>query len=135
MLFGFAAIGVNIRKSSNITSHRNVISYIHPRFTVFDNKEDTISGGFLPIEAGLIVCVYDKGDQCKDINIASNIVAGATYTGMVIYGHECGASSTYKSKGNVVHSINDFHQGGVGIITLPDKSSSTQAKTCFEGSS
>lgn len=127
VIFNFRPIGVSFSGSRNVTFDGNVVAQIQQRTTIeakdFEDKE-----------GALVTCTYfGTSDKCPDTYVTNNIVAGAFWVGMTLNGHECGKPATSKSYGNVVHSINNS-KGGVGAIISPDRSSSTQTTTCFEGS-
>ena len=65
--------------------------------------------------------------------MTNNIVAGAYWAGYSAYGHECGVYTSNTFKNNIAHSINRA-QGGIGAIIIPDRTSATQMRQCFEGS-
>mgnify|MGYP000898490358 CR=1 FL=1 len=80
-------------------------------------------------EGGILSCTYyTEKEVCKNIKITNNIVAGAHWVGMTIYGHECGGTPT--NTGNIAHSINRS-KGGVGFMVLPDQSNVKMTTECF----
>jgi hypothetical protein len=128
VIWDFRPIGVSFSGSKNVTFDRNVVANIKQRTTLgsahtFEDKE-----------ACIVTCTYfSTSDKCPDTYVTNNIAAGCFWVGMTLNGHECGNPASSKSFGNVVHSVSKS-KGGVGAIISPDRSSSTQVTTCFEGS-
>lgn len=39
---------------------------------------------------GISICAYEEDDECPDMLVRNNIVAGSVYAGFVMAGHDCG---------------------------------------------
>ena len=69
------------------------------------------------------MCGYYYPDTCSNITITNNIVAGTTFYGYNVYGHNCGESNTDTTfRNNIAHSIN-----GIGASIYPDPLSTSMA--------
>ena len=68
-------------------------------------------------EAGVTVCAFDGREECNDVSITGNIVAGAIDMGFAAPGNDCGDYEKEVFKNNVAHSIN-----GVGAAIYPKPS-------------
>lgn len=66
------------------------------------------------------ICAYGEGDECEDMFVRNNLVAGSVYGGFIMHGHDCGDRSGRYS-GNVAHSIHGF-KSGAGLDVRSSKS-------------
>lgn len=78
-------------------------------------------------KAGAIsICAYSEGDECADMFVRNNLVAGSVYGGFVMPGHDCGDTSGRYS-GNVAHSIHGMKSGnGLFIKNAPSQTECTE---------
>jgi hypothetical protein len=61
--------------------------------------------------AGAIsICAYGGMEDCVDMYVRNNLVAGSVYGGFVMPGHACGAENT-RYYGNVAHSMKGIKSG------------------------
>jgi hypothetical protein len=89
---------------------------------------------FVDRRGGVAACSLIKGNACPMLTVTNNIVAGATFAGFVVPGHDCGTSSTATIKNNIAHSIEGSHTGGNGHYVFAYEPSSNSG-TCFEATS
>lgn len=100
----FRPIGIAVQKSRSITFDNNVVSNIIER-TTFEALNSIVD------KAGAIsFCAYGGKENCPDMFVRNNIVAGSAYAGFVMPGHDCDDTSGRYS-GNVAHSINGILSG------------------------
>lgn len=114
MVFHFHPVGLIISESNNIMVDGNVIGDILQRswLALSPYNQDK--------EGGLLTCTYfSRRERCRGLQVTNNIVAGAYWVGMTLFGHECGKPKTNKFGGNVVHSIANSG-GGIGAHMSPN---------------
>ena len=73
-IFDFAKYGINIVSSSNIVVDGNIVADINARVMA-------VTSNLLEITAGILGCALYERDQCQNVFILNNIVAGTSMTG------------------------------------------------------
>jgi polygalacturonase len=104
VFFNFRPIGLGVQKSRNITIDNNVVAGIIDR-TTFEGGDQMVDKA-----GGISICAYQEEDECADMFVRNNLVAGSVYGGFVMHGHDCGDTSGRYS-GNVAHSIHGIKSG------------------------
>jgi hypothetical protein len=119
VFFNFRPIGVGVQKSRNITFDDNVVANIIDRTTVEALQ--------LVDKAGAIsVCAYGGNEECPDMFVRNNLVAGSVYGGFVMPGHDCDDTSGRYS-GNVAHSMKGIKSGhGLFFQNTPSQTECVQ---------
>lgn len=116
----FRPIGLGVQKSRNITIDDNIVSNIIDRTTIETLDQVVDKSG------AISVCAYDEEDECADMYVRNNLVAGSVYGGFVMPGHDCGDTSGRYS-GNVAHSIHGFKSGnGLNMKNAPSQTECTE---------
>lgn len=113
--FNFRVVGVGMNDVRDVVFSNNFVSHVRHNPTL-DTGPGTIDG-----QGGVLICSLGSG-PCPNVKVVKNIVAGAIYAGMTMYGHDCGTVNPQVFRDNVVHSINGG-KNGVGAMIYPDPSS------------
>ena len=81
--------------------------------------------------AGIMVCGYNwPTEECLDITVKNNIVAGSTFAGIGAFATKCGDYNDHSHKNNIVHST-----AGNAFIIYPNPNKVADHLTCYEVSS
>lgn len=120
VFFNFRPIGLGVQKSRNCTVDNNIVGGIVDRTTV------EAGDGVVDKAGGISICAYQEGDECPDMFVRNNIIAGAVYGGLVMPGHDCGDTSG-RYGGNVAHSIHGIKSGnGLNMKNAPSQTECTE---------
>jgi hypothetical protein len=125
VIFDFRQLGASFDGITTLTFKNNFVGkighFIDAKFKEGESKM-----------AGVAICSY-KWTKCSGINVEDNIVAGATYAGFTVPGHDCGAKNPVVFKNNVAHSCGNSLNGN-GAFIYPAVGNEAHTKTCYEGS-
>jgi len=83
----FRPVGLGVQTSNNITIDGNIVARVVQRTTFFCSL-------CYDKEAGMSICAYHWPDNCKDVSVTNNIVAGVFYAGYLAPAHKCGEADT-----------------------------------------
>jgi parallel beta-helix repeat protein len=88
IIFRHTPFGIVVQRAKNITLQGNFVSHIGERDLGPTEK-------FTDRRAGISICAHEfEKDKCPDMHLIGNIVAGASYAGFIVPGHECGKSAS-----------------------------------------
>lgn len=115
VVYGFRPVGVSFASANNITFNNNIVGHIWERIL------ETFK--FIDKRGAVIVCSYfNEKDNCKDIFVNDNLVAGAQYAGFIAPGHTCGDTTSKIFRNNTARSMHGSIGGGMGAVVYPDPS-------------
>jgi len=84
---GFRAVGIMIHSSKMLNFDGVFVADVPEREVVAIDK-------FVDKRSGWAVCSYFGESGCDDISIINSAAVGTVWAGFMMYGHECGESST-----------------------------------------
>mmetsp|Transcript_20886 Transcript_20886/g.32269 ORF Transcript_20886/g.32269 Transcript_20886/m.32269 type:complete len:149 (+) Transcript_20886:2735-3181(+) len=133
---------MKVWQSKNILIEKNVIHYFTRIGATFDGITNaTFNDNFVsrikervPDEArgGVLGCTMLK-QECTDLHITNNIVAGACFGGFTSRGHSCGTEDSQTLfRNNTAHSVKGA--GGGYCVEIEVDPYNSQQRTCFAAS-